>query len=187
MTRAVAQLGTTGGVDIIYAAAKSRHHQRLSSLGIIPLTPDPVEWYENLKERLDLVVSFEDDLNPMYYKLLNKDGQLVVVTQAVVDETADHDRLNSTKLICRKSTWQKRSRTHTYDVFHEWEQNLTGSKKDLQHLIQLLASRKVTPTILERIPLSKVPRAHELTEAKRIPGFIVCEPWLVNKWRAVRL
>jgi hypothetical protein len=35
--------------------------------------------------------------------------------------------------------------------------------------------------------LNKVAKAQELLELKRLPGFLVCEPWMMSKKRAVYL
>jgi hypothetical protein len=74
-----------------------------------------------------------------------------------------------------------------YDVYRQWENDLALCKADLEHLLKLLERGGISPSILDRIPLSKVPRAHALMlmESKRLAGFLVCEPWMKAKQRAV--
>ena len=75
----------------------------------------------------------------------------------------------------------------SYDVYEEWETNLELCKKDLSHLLKLLERKSIKPEVLDRLPLNKVARAHELLEMKQLPGFLVCEPWMESKKRAVYL
>ena len=77
------------------------------------------------------------------------------------------------------------NRSHTFDIFEQWENNLELCKKDLVHLLKLVQQGELHPKILDRIPLSKVARAHELLESKRLTGFLICEPWMQSKKRAI--
>jgi len=192
MGRAISQLAAVGGGESIYATTTHKNYDKLTHMGILPLSHDPLDWHERLRGRIDVAVSFDADISPLHYKLLSEQGEIVVVTRREVDivttenSTAKGSSVAS-KLVCRRTAAHLQSRTHTYDVYAEWEDNLELCKNDLQHLVNLLEEGKVEPHILERIPLTKVARAQELMGVKRVPGFIVCEPWLVTKSRAVCL
>jgi NADPH:quinone reductase-like Zn-dependent oxidoreductase len=188
MGRALGQLGIIAGVQNLYATAKPKHYQRLTSMGILPLSQDPLDWYQRLYGKIDLIISLDEEVNPIYYKVLANTGEVLIMTHGDLDLTDEQQLFERrSRLVCSRAAWQNKSRTNSYDVFEEWENNLERSKKDLTYLVQLLNERKVTPHILDRIPLTKVARAHEIIESKRLPGFIVCEPWLVSKSRAVVL
>ena len=47
--------------------------------------------------------------------------------------------------------------------------------------MKLLAEGHVTPRILERVPLTRVAKAQDLMEGKKLNGFILCEPWIKGK------
>ena len=79
------------------------------------------------------------------------------------------------------------TKSYAYDVYEEWERNLELCKKDLTHLLTLLEGRVIKPEVLDRLPLTKIGKAHDLLESKRLPGFLVCEPWMRSKKRAVYL
>ena len=90
-----------------------------------------------------------------------------------------------------KSCWKKQpqiqSKIIVYDLFEEWGNNNDLCVKDLQHLVDLLAQTRLTTNVLDRIPLNKVARAQELVESIQVSGFMVCEPWIIGKCRAVCL
>jgi NADPH:quinone reductase-like Zn-dependent oxidoreductase len=52
------------------------------------------------------------------------------------------------------------------------------TKKDVQHLLQLLEQDRIDPDVLETIPLAKVAKAQSLLGQKQLAGHIVCVPWL---------
>lgn len=194
MCRALAQLSSLAAVENVYATAKSKHFQKFASLGILPLGQDPLEWFERLKGRLDMIVSIDEDVTPLHYKLLNPKGEVLIVSMSSLISPHDLESIAGSErfdrqpgLVCSKGVWQNRSRTHAYDLYTEWEEKLDRCKSDLAFLVKLMDERKINPHVLDRIPLSKVARAQELIEAKNVHGFIVCEPWLVSKCRALRI
>lgn len=188
--RAIAQLSTIAAFENVYATSKPRHYQRLTSIGILPLPNDPLEWFERLQGRIDVVISFDEEVTPLVQKVLTNTGEILIVTQTGFDpdkEQAQFDSKRPAKLVCKRKEAHSKSRLHAYNVHNEWDESLAKSKKDLEYLVELLEATWVMPHILDRIPLSKVARAHEIIEVKNVPGFIVCEPWLISKSRAVLL
>jgi NADPH:quinone reductase-like Zn-dependent oxidoreductase len=182
--RAIGQLAQIGGAENVYATAKPKHVQKLCSLGILPVGNDPLDWCARLQGKVDIIISLDEPLTPLHYKALKSSGQVIVMAQGK-EELVEADTPPS--LMCARNKIPARDYGHYYDVFTEWERNLKRSKADLTYLVGLLQERKIPPYILDRIPLHKVPKAHEMMEQKRLPGFIVCEPWLVSKTRAVSL
>lgn len=116
MGRAIAQLSSTAGVDNIYATAKPKHYQRLTALGILPLSLDPLEWYERLRGKIDLIISLEEEITPLHYKLLTSNGEIVKVTQSEVgayafgDESSQFSFDTRSRMVCSRVRAQNNSR-----------------------------------------------------------------------------
>lgn len=198
MGKAIVELALHAGVTNIYATAKKKHWETLISFGVMPLSPDPMEWIQRIAGTMDLVLApngnLREDVTPLYFRvLLPKYGQLILSGHRVVgsdipiDDWKKHHQAPT--LACGKNkALQKILRNClSYDVYEEWEKSLDLCKRDMGHLLKLLGRKSIKPEVLDRIPLTKVARAHELLEAKRLPGFLVCEPWMKSKKRAVFL
>lgn len=163
---------------------------------VIPLSSDPMEWIQKIAGTIDFVLApngnLREDVTPIHYRaLVPKYGQLIICGHRIVGNDIpikewkrDHQ---TPTLVCGKSkVLQKILRNSlTYDVYEEWESNLKLCKEDLHHLLKLLKCKAVNPEVLDRLPLNKVAKAQELLESKRLPGFLVCEPWIMSKKRAV--
>ena len=196
MGRAIIELALNAGAGSIYATAKKKHWQKLISFGVMPLSPDPAEWINRLEETADLVLAtnggMREDVSPIHFRCLSEAGHLILCGKRVVGNDAPVGQWkapHSQSLKCsrNKSVTKIMNQSHSYDVFEQWEKDLETCKKDLSHLLNLLERGVVKPNVLDRIALGKVARAHELIEAKRLSGFLVCEPWLRSKKRAVYL
>lgn len=189
--RAIAQLSRAAGTLSVYCICKAKSTTQLAKIGIVPILDEPLEWLSRLEEQVDVLIMTGQEVTSLHYKLLSQRGQMIVVSQGSQDvgtkEKEDNSNNNSHRLICSRDKTLNKSRTSTYDVFREWETNTDLGKKDLEHLINLLQEGALSPVVLDRIPLSKVSKVHELLESKRLAGFLVCEPWLKSKSRAVRL
>jgi NADPH:quinone reductase-like Zn-dependent oxidoreductase len=198
MGRALAELSTWASSDAVFATAKPKHHQQLTALGIVPLSDEPIDWWERLNGKIDMVISLGQDVLPLHFKLLKSHGEVVVVANEAVSVADDTRRTPpslicsrtyrpSSGLICSRDSSHQISRTHYYDVYSEWDLDSAKCKRDLAHLLRLLDERVLHPHVLDRVPLHKVARAQDLIETKRLSGFLVCEPWLMLKSRAVQL
>jgi len=173
---------------MVYATSKPKYFQKLSSLGFVPLSQDPVDWWEKLKGKIDLIISLGEEVTPLHYKLSTRTGEIIIATHSEVDLAPNMDLVREpSTFICSRGKTQRKSHTHFYDVFNEWDINPGKCKKDIALLVRLLEMRTLTPIVIDRIPLGKVARAQELVETKRLSGYLVCEPWLVAKSRAIRL
>lgn len=188
--QALSQLAKYAGAKYICASTNNEKRAgQLEQLGIVALYKDTGGEWNNLHGKIDMIISFDEEVSPLQYKLLTQDGEIVLVCCGDLKVEDDYfpSRFQQTGLFCRKSSSQRKSRTHTYDVYREWDEGFDRCKKDLEHLLFLLEKDIIQPNILDRIPLSKVARAQQMTETKRMHGFLVCEPWLKAKSRAVRL
>ena len=198
MGKAIIELALHAGVANIYATAKKKHWKKLISYGVMPLSPDPMEYIQRIAGTIHLVLApngnLREDVSPVHFRaLIPKYGQLVISGRRIVGNDIPIDAWKNDHqaptLVCGKNkAIQKILRNSiSYDVYEEWEKNLDLCKKDLSYLLQLLEGNSIKPELLDRIPLSKVGKAHDLLETKRLPGFLVCEPWIKSKKHAVYL
>ena len=196
MGKAIIELALHAGVANIYATAKQKHWQTLTSFGIMPLSPDPTEWIDRVEGTIDLVLAsngeLREDITPIHFRALHpKTGRLIMCGRRAIgnDVATGSTQHGQASLVCAKNKEQVKmlNRSYSFDIFEQWEKNLDLCKEDLVHLLKLLQDGAIKPKILDRIPLSKVPRAHELLESKRLSGFLICEPWMQSKKRAVYL
>lgn len=195
MGKAILELALHAGAANIYATAKKKHWKSLIALGIMPLSQDPIDWIMRLEGTLDLVVAsnggLREDVTPTHFRALRDSGHLILSGHRLVgnDVPVGEWKQSQTPIMCarNKSLLKTMSRTHSYDVFEQWEKDLNTCKRDLVHLVQLLERGILKPNVLDRLPLTKVGKAQELLESKRLSGFLVCEPWLKTKKRAVYL
>lgn len=180
---ALAQLSKIAGVENIFATSKPKYFKQLESMGFIPLNVDSILWLDKLKGCLDLVISLDEPIVSLYLKSLKSSGELVVVSNAQ-NPILPQNKFN---IVCDRRKSQERSKIYYYDVYERWELDLERSKRDLSHLLKSLDKNEFQPHIIDRIPLAKVAKAHELIGSKRLPGFVVCEPWLVKKAKVISL
>jgi NADPH:quinone reductase-like Zn-dependent oxidoreductase len=194
--KAIIELALSAGVANIYATAKQKHWKKLISYGIMPLSQEPLEWISRLEETIDLVLAsnggLREDITPIHYQALRpKTGRLIMCGHRVVGNDfniADWGQ-SPGSVVCskQKEVIRMMHRSHSYDIYEQWDRCLDLCKRDLEHLLTLLQQDIIKPRILDRIPLGKVARGHELLETKRLSGFLICEPWMRSKKRAVYL
>jgi NADPH:quinone reductase-like Zn-dependent oxidoreductase len=192
--RAFVELAMAAGVEKVFATSTPKQFPHLRSLGIIPVSIDPHLWYDHLDQSIDLVFLADPNADVVldHFRVLTDKGHLFVIGQRDGVPIKEHDsELRATSLVCTRRKPNKSSmieRTHEYNPFRQWAEDLEKCKKDLSHLVKMLGNGEVKPNVLDRIPLSKVAKAQDMVESQRHPsGFLVCEPWLRNKKRAVRL
>jgi len=182
---AVSQLGAFGGVANIYVTAKQRRFRQLKELGIKPLSKTTSEWTGTLRGTVDHIISFEEKVSEDKNAILSKVGRITLVCCG--DLEVDQKQAPTSKIVCQRNMSQQRAVTSVYDIYKEWDEKTELCKNDLLHLIDLLRKQIITPNVLDRLPLTKVAKAHQIVGSKRLSGYLVCEPWLVAKSKAVRL
>jgi NADPH:quinone reductase-like Zn-dependent oxidoreductase len=204
--RAISDLGKIAGGKV-YALAKERHFTKVSELGIRPRNVDSLDWWNELDGKIDTIVCIDQDVATIYYKLLKASGRVVMIRSAtsgtIQIEPKTKTDIDSSSI--RKQPLRRNQRpqqqqqqqqqqqnqpadaTKVYDVYAEWKTNVDLCKEDLHHLVDLLVRKQIQPTVLDRIPLNRVGQAQQMINGRSIKGYIVCEPWLVAKSRAIAL
>ena len=194
--KAIIELALNAGVANIYATSKKKHWKTLISYGVLPLSPEPMEWIHRIEGTIDLVLApngnIREDVTPVHFRaLLPKQGQLILCGHRSVghDIPINDWKKDQFTFSCgrNKALTNILNKSYAYDVYEAWDTKLELCKKDLEHLLVLMEQGAVKPEVLDRLPLSKVAKAQDLLESKRLPGFLVCEPWMRGKKRAVYL
>lgn len=193
--KALVELAMRGGCSIIYLTAKKKHWNHLMDHGIIPLSKDRREWIQRVEGLMDLVLAekgeLREDITYMHCRALSETGHLITCGQRTEgNDIPVGDWDSKQRVVCpiNRDAVKLKNKTHSYDVYSQWDKDLETCKKDLVHLLDLLGKKKIKPTVLDRIPLNKVPKAHRIIESKKgLSGFIICEPWLQTKNRALYL
>lgn len=181
MGKALIELAIVAGSGTIYATAPESSFGTVEEDGAIPIDKDPHHWYSLLMGKMDIVVCVDCDdptnseLKYEHIQTLSRKGKLVLIG-APDEEGGQVIELNT---VDERSVGMSRKLFH-YNVFDSWEEDMKQAKKDLAHLLKLLAEEKLNPKIVDRVPLNKVAKAQEVVEQKILSGFVLCEPWLHN-------
>lgn len=187
--QAITELGIEAGASVVYAtASKVKQFQRIIELGGIPLSDNPAEWLPSINQTVDILIGSTSDLfkdtDPLTYDHLNvlkKKGQLILLSGPGAPN--DYPVIHPGKAPCLVDVFKILKRAQKHNVFENWERDMKQAKRDLAHLLGLLHKGVLKPKILEKIPLSKVSKAEEIIEARRLHGVIICEPWIQDKLR----
>jgi NADPH:quinone reductase-like Zn-dependent oxidoreductase len=187
LARAIAAIAKYAGVHAIYASAKCKYNRYFQKLGIVPFDQERDDLTAAKKGKFDRLVSFHQDLSKSHFDVLKKEGDIIVVCGiGGAFESREPSKLQP-NIFCSRYKSQHYGKTYNYDVFEEWAERNEQCKSDLSFLVGLLSKGIIAPHIHHRISLRQVGKAQEMLESKQFSGFIVCEPWLVSKSRALRL
>lgn len=187
--QAIIELGVEAGASVVYATAtKVKQFQRIIEMGGIPLSDNPAEWLPSINQQIDVLIGCTSDtlkdtdlLTYDHLNVLKKKGQLILLGGAGAPN--DYPVIHPGKAQCQVDVFKILKRAIKHNVFENWENDMKQGKRDLAHLIGLMNKGVLNPKILERISLSKVSKAEEIVEARRLHGVIVCEPWIQEKQR----
>jgi len=191
--QAVIELAKIAGVTLIYAPCKMKHKDRIFELGATPLERKKEEWMPLLEGKIDLIIDTTTDLESEirnYFNALQDHGYYVLVGRSKEDVEASiisEILPPNSNYSCSSKKPDKMDQVFHYNVFEKWDLDIELCKRDLDHLVKLLSAGLLSPRILDRISLHKVKKAHEILEEKRLKGFLVCEPFMKSKSRAVYL
>jgi hypothetical protein len=168
----------------VYATGKDKQFLAIREVGGAPLGRDPMQWGSILERKIDIIIGIDNsigksELKKEHLELLGRNGKIVLLC-APDREVKDVIELDELAEIT-ENTGRK---LFHYNVFEAWYADLKQGKRDLTHLLKLLAEGSIQPKILERIPLSRVSKAQDLMEDKKLSGFIICEPWIKGKRKA---
>ena len=180
MGRALIEVAKAAGARTVYATARDKEFSLIEDIGGLPLSRDPKHWLSLMVAKMDIIISLDDpyakpELKYSHIQTLSSEGKLVVIGAPDQGEktTVDLDDFDA------RDTNTKR-KMHNYNVFDAWERDLKQGKKDLAHLLKMYKDGSIKPQILERIPLNKVPNAHDYFDSKKVTGFVLCEPWIAG-------
>ena len=180
---AVLELGRLAGFEL-YGTASERKHAMVKALGAVPIDYRS----EDFVARIRALTSDGVDLalDPIggsswwrSYKTLRGGGKLVVfgLSAAVSPQGTNHLAavgsfllLGGLKLIPDGRSARFYSITTTKKHHPEW------FREDLSALFDLLARKKISPVIAERLPLAAAVRAHEMLERGETTGKLVLLP-----------
>lgn len=177
------------GATLIYAPCKRKQKHLIREMGATPLGAEKSEWIHLLQKKIDVIVDATvdtgRDLND-YFGVLNDDGDYILIGRTEDDvEEIISNQSRPTNLVCNNLKSRMMNRVHSYCVFEKWEYCLESCKRDLSHLINLLGEKQISPRVLDQIPLYKVARAQEILDEKRLKGYLVCEPFMKSRSRAL--
>jgi NADPH:quinone reductase-like Zn-dependent oxidoreductase len=186
--RALLEVAVAAGSNTVYATGKDKQFETICEAGGAPLGRDAFQWGSILSGRVDMMVAIDDsvgssELRSEHMNLMKAlDGRLIIVT------SPEHDNRSIINLDERtEATGSTTGRKVIhYNVFESWNSDIKQAKRDLNHILKLVVSGSLQPKILERIPLSRVPKAHDLMEGKKLNGFIICEPWIKGRKKSAK-
>lgn len=181
--QAVIEVALAGGCTSVYATGKEKQYDVIRAIGGAPLGRDPKQWSSILVSRIDTIIGIDDsigqsELSQDHMSLLRPlDGRIVLFS---APEHDDGSVINLDEQTCATASTSGR-KIFQHNVFEAWDEDVKQSRRDLAHLLKLLGDGVLMPKILERIPLNRVAKAHDVMEGKKLNGFIVCEPWIKGR------
>lgn len=190
LSRALMETANAGGVGCCYVLVDKDEFEAVSKFGAIPLSKDPQQWLTLVGKQIDLLVACNDHeirtqkITKHHLKALNNEGEVALIGKPGIYDCppfTESTATSSSKLICKTSRRTLQDRCQMYNVFDAWDKDLKQGKRDLEHLFSLLKNHRVRPTVLQRLPLSKVAKAQALIETKKLSGHFVCLPWVSNE------
>ena len=177
------ELGRLAGFEL-YGTASKRKHPVVSAMGAVPIDYRSEDFLARIRaltgDGVDLALDPIGGWNWWRsYKALRDHGKMLVygLSAAISPKGANHAAalgsfvlLGALKLIPDGKSADFYSITTMKKRHREW------FREDLSKLFDLLAQKQIAPVIAERLPLSAVPRAHELLERGETSGKLVLLP-----------
>ena len=196
---ALIEVASAGGAEYCYALANEGRHEGIRHRGGIPLSMNPDQWLTLIGRQIHILVVVADsnglhtdDVTPAHFKAVRDDGQVIFIGPPGVNPRKGNDTSsapsgrpetsssspNPSRLMCKSLKGSLLERSNFFNLFDSWGVDPKMGRRDLEHLITMLEEERIRPVVLERVPLSKVARVHSILESRRVPGFIVCAPWI---------
>jgi NADPH:quinone reductase-like Zn-dependent oxidoreductase len=195
---ALIEVASAGGAEYCYALAKEDRHEGIRHRGGIPLPKNPDQWLTLIGRQIHILVVVADrnglhtdDATPDHFKALHDDGHVIFISPPGVNPRNSNKTSsaasggavassfpNPSRLMCKSLKGSQLERSNFFDLFDSWGMDPKTGRRDLEHLITMLEEERIRPVVLERVPLSKVAKVHSILETRRVPGFIVCAPWM---------
>ncbi len=141
ISQAMIELAVFLGANNVYTTAIPKHYTFLQELGATTLDIRTECWLPVVQGKMDLAVdSLCDDNYDSSWKALNPDGQLICNgMQTILNE--EPGCITSLEQIWARTKTMYMPRTHYYDVYTHWEQNLEESKVCNMFLTVFMASQ----------------------------------------------
>lgn len=130
---AVIELAVALGAMDVYATAKGRHRSTLDDLGATPIERKPKLWPPEVLGTMDIVIDATGDVegdhaNVSHFNALHDQGNLIFIgLRDMTDAVAREWDVTST-LLDTVNTDDLVNRTHSLEVFDNWELDLDRSK-----------------------------------------------------------
>ena len=128
INQAMIELAVFLGAKNVYTTSLPKHYAFLQELGATTLDIRPECWLKIVQGKMDLAVdSLCDDLYDSPWKALNSNGKLICNgMQTIMNEGPGC--INSLEQFWARTKSACMPRTHYYDVYSHWENNLEESK-----------------------------------------------------------
>lgn len=128
INQAAIELATFFGAKNVYTTAVEKHEEFLEELGATVLDISFEHWLPKVKGRMDIVVdSYCDDHYESPFQALNPTGKLICHgMQTIMNESPGC--ITSLEQLWARTKSACMPRTHNYDVYSHWENNLVQSK-----------------------------------------------------------
>jgi len=131
--RAVIELAVALGVTEVYATGKNRHHSALEDIGATPIDRKPKFWPPDVLGMMDLVVDATGDVegdhaNIAHFNALHDKGNLIFIGLRDMSNAVAREWDVTSTLLNADNTDDLVNRTHSLEVFDNWEDDLDGSK-----------------------------------------------------------
>lgn len=130
---AVIELAVALGAMEVYATAKGRHRFHLDDIGATPIDRKPKLWPSEVVGMMDIVIDATGDVagdhaNVSHFNALHEQGCLIFIgLRGMTDAVAREWDVSST-LLNSDNTDDLVNRTHSLEVFDNWELDLDRSK-----------------------------------------------------------
>ena len=134
---AVIELATALGAMNVYATCKQRHQSKLKDLGAIPIDRKPRFWPSQVMGNMDLVIDGTGDVegdhaNVSHFHALHEQGILVFISLRGMTDAVAREWDATSTLLNADITDDLVERTHSLEVFDNWELDLDRSKVKYQ-------------------------------------------------------
>lgn len=155
---AVIELAIALGSMDVYATGKARHHSILSDIGATPIDRKPKLWPREVSSMMDLVIDATGDVegdhaNVSHFKALHEQGHLIFIGLRDMTDAVARDWDATSTLLDTENTDDLVERTHSLEVFDNWELDLDRSKVSIIYFIGSVLIMSVFYTFLSLISI----------------------------------
>jgi NADPH:quinone reductase-like Zn-dependent oxidoreductase len=126
---AVIELAVTLGATDVYATGKPRHHSDFKKFGATPIDRKPKLWPSKILGMMDLVIDATGDVsgehaNVSHFNALHEQGVLVFIGLRDMTDAVAREWDVTSSLLEVDNTDDLVNRTHSLEVFDNWDFDL---------------------------------------------------------------